>query len=76
MKETAIVNEVSMLIGGKNYPASNGATFERINPVTGEVASRAPRPRRSPMRTPRLRPPRPRFPRGPHCGPPSAARVC
>lgn len=42
MKETAIVNEVSMLIGGKDYPASNGATFERINPVTGDVASRAP----------------------------------
>ena len=42
MKETAIVNEVSMLIGGAGRMASNGATFERLNPVTGAVASRAP----------------------------------
>lgn len=40
--ETAIVTEVSMLIGGKDCPASSGATFERLNPVTGAVASRAP----------------------------------
>ncbi|TDN70122.1 aldehyde dehydrogenase [Paraburkholderia sp. BL10I2N1] len=36
------MTEVSMLIGGKDRPASNGATFERVNPVTGAVASRAP----------------------------------
>jgi vanillin dehydrogenase len=36
------VSEVSMLIGGANRAASNGATFERLNPVTGAVASRAP----------------------------------
>ncbi|TGP13034.1 aldehyde dehydrogenase family protein, partial [Mesorhizobium sp. M2D.F.Ca.ET.233.01.1.1] len=36
------MNEVSMLIAGKDCPASNGATFERINPDTGAVASRAP----------------------------------
>jgi acyl-CoA reductase-like NAD-dependent aldehyde dehydrogenase len=40
-KETVIVNEVSMLIGGKDCSASGGATFERLNPVTGMVASRA-----------------------------------
>ncbi|WP_374730486.1 aldehyde dehydrogenase [Caballeronia arationis] len=31
-----------MLIGGADRAASNGATFERMNPVTGTVASRAP----------------------------------
>ncbi|WOD15370.1 aldehyde dehydrogenase family protein [Paraburkholderia kirstenboschensis] len=36
------MNEVSMLIGGKDCPASGGAIFERIDPVTGGVASRAP----------------------------------
>ena len=36
------MSEVSMLIGGANRAASNGATFERLNPVTGAVASRAP----------------------------------
>src|SRR5690349_1644577 len=40
-KETVIVTEVSMLIGGENRPSSSGATFDRLNPVTGEVASRA-----------------------------------
>ncbi|MFM0257238.1 aldehyde dehydrogenase [Paraburkholderia sediminicola] len=33
---------VSMLIGGKQLQARNGATFERRNPLDGEVASRAP----------------------------------
>jgi vanillin dehydrogenase len=37
-----MMNEVSMLIGGQSSAASEGATFERLNPVTGEVASRAP----------------------------------
>ncbi|WP_027798176.1 aldehyde dehydrogenase [Paraburkholderia dilworthii] len=36
------MNEVSMLIGGEDRPASSGATFERMNPVTGSAASRAP----------------------------------
>jgi len=31
-----------MLIDGEARAASNGATFDRFNPVTGEVASRAP----------------------------------
>jgi acyl-CoA reductase-like NAD-dependent aldehyde dehydrogenase len=31
-----------MLIGGANRAASNGGRFERLNPVTGAVASRAP----------------------------------
>ena len=35
------MTEVSMLIGGENRPSSSGATFDRLNPVTGEVASRA-----------------------------------
>ena len=33
---------VEQLIGGARRGASNGATFERANPVTGEVATRAP----------------------------------
>ncbi len=36
------MTEVSMLIGGKDRLASNGATFERRNPATGRLASRAP----------------------------------
>jgi vanillin dehydrogenase len=36
------VSEVSMLIGGRDVAASNGAVYERSNPVSGEVASRAP----------------------------------
>ena len=33
------MNKVELLIGGTARPASNGATFERRNPVGGEVAS-------------------------------------
>ncbi|MFL9894645.1 vanillin dehydrogenase [Burkholderia sp. WP9] len=36
------MTEVSMLIGGQDRPASSGATFERLNPVTGTLASRSP----------------------------------
>ncbi|ASW00910.1 aldehyde dehydrogenase [Paraburkholderia aromaticivorans] len=36
------MNEVNMLIGGRDRPASSGSTFERLNPVTGKLASRAP----------------------------------
>ncbi|CAM2158719.1 Vanillin dehydrogenase (plasmid) [Pararobbsia alpina] len=36
------MNEVSMLIGGQDRAASNGATFDRLDPVAGVVASRAP----------------------------------
>ena len=36
------MNEVSMLVGGKDCAAVSGATFVRLNPVTGAVASRAP----------------------------------
>ncbi|SEJ67557.1 aldehyde dehydrogenase [Paraburkholderia diazotrophica] len=36
------MTEVSMLIGGKDRLAPNGATFERLNPATGKLASRAP----------------------------------
>jgi len=34
------MKELSLLIGGQNRPASNGASFERRNPVTGDVVSR------------------------------------
>ncbi|MFA7624984.1 MAG: aldehyde dehydrogenase family protein, partial [Pusillimonas sp.] len=33
---------ISMLINGKKVPASNGATFERKNPLDGSVATTAP----------------------------------
>ncbi|MFC4521130.1 aldehyde dehydrogenase [Cupriavidus pinatubonensis] len=36
------MNALTMLIGGQDRPAANGATFERRNPVTDVVASRAP----------------------------------
>jgi vanillin dehydrogenase len=32
-------NQVQLLIGGRNLPAGTGATFERRNPLTGEIAS-------------------------------------
>ncbi len=35
------MNEVKLLIGGRDCDAADKATFERLNPVTGEVASRA-----------------------------------
>lgn len=33
--------QVPLLIGGQSRPASDGRTFERCNPVTGEVVSQA-----------------------------------
>jgi len=33
--------DIQLLIGNRNLAASNGKTFERRNPMTGEVASRA-----------------------------------
>ncbi|WP_250490572.1 aldehyde dehydrogenase [Caballeronia sp. INML2] len=36
------MSEVSMLIGGRDVAASNGAVYERLDPVTGVIASRAP----------------------------------
>ena len=35
------MHSVDLLIGGKDRCASNGATFDRISPVTGEVVSRS-----------------------------------
>ena len=35
------MNEVQLLIGGKNVPATNAATFERSSPVTGKPVSRS-----------------------------------
>ncbi|ALK33900.1 aldehyde dehydrogenase [Burkholderia plantarii] len=35
------MNEIGLLIDGQARPASNGGTFERINPATGAVATRA-----------------------------------
>ena len=36
------MNEIQMLIGGQQRAASNGATFERRNPLDHSVATRAP----------------------------------
>ena len=33
--------EISLLLESKDVPASNGGTFDRLNPVTGDIASRA-----------------------------------
>jgi len=35
------MNEVKLLIGGRDCDAGDNATFKRLNPVTGEVATRA-----------------------------------
>ena len=35
------MNEISLLIGNQNVKASSGATFERRNPITGALATRA-----------------------------------
>lgn len=35
------MNDAKLHIGGKTRDASNGKTFERANPITGEVATRA-----------------------------------
>ena len=35
------MNETNLLIAGKDRPASNGATFDRVSPVTNEVVTRA-----------------------------------
>lgn len=35
------MHEVSLLIDGVSRGASDGATFDRIDPATGQVASRA-----------------------------------
>ena len=36
------MNPISMLINGERTQASNGATFERRNPLDGSVATTAP----------------------------------
>jgi len=33
--------DLMLLIGGRTMPASNGVTFERLNPITGQVATTA-----------------------------------
>ncbi|HOI51047.1 MAG TPA: aldehyde dehydrogenase family protein, partial [Azonexus sp.] len=35
------MRKVELLIGGESRPAANGASFERRNPVSGEVATLA-----------------------------------
>lgn len=35
------MNQTNLLIAGKDRPASNAATFDRVSPVTGDVATRA-----------------------------------
>jgi len=35
------MNTAELLIGGKSMPAHSGATFDRIDPFTGKIASRA-----------------------------------
>jgi acyl-CoA reductase-like NAD-dependent aldehyde dehydrogenase len=35
------MEDVKLLIGGRDAPAAKAATFERLNPVSGEVATRA-----------------------------------
>jgi len=39
--EGATMNQVKLLINGNDVAAASGRTFDRINPLTGEVATRA-----------------------------------
>jgi benzaldehyde dehydrogenase (NAD) len=36
------MNTISMLIGGEQRAATGNATFERLNPLDGQIATRAP----------------------------------
>jgi acyl-CoA reductase-like NAD-dependent aldehyde dehydrogenase len=40
-KGKTAMTEAALMIDGKDVAASDGATFERLNPMTGEVATRA-----------------------------------
>jgi acyl-CoA reductase-like NAD-dependent aldehyde dehydrogenase len=35
------VSDVALLVSDRDLPAANGAVFERLNPITGDVATRA-----------------------------------
>ena len=35
------MHEIALLLEDKDAPATDGATFDRLNPITGEIASRA-----------------------------------
>ena len=35
------MEDVKLLIGGRDAPAAKSATFDRLNPISGEVATRA-----------------------------------
>ncbi|HVW70926.1 MAG TPA: aldehyde dehydrogenase family protein, partial [Steroidobacteraceae bacterium] len=35
------MEELKLLIGGRDVPAAKSATFDRLNPISGEVATRA-----------------------------------
>lgn len=35
------MNQISLLLENQDVPASNGATFDRLNPITGDVATRS-----------------------------------
>ncbi len=35
------MHEIALLVESKDVAAANGATFDRLNPVTGDIASRA-----------------------------------
>jgi vanillin dehydrogenase len=40
-EETTLMLDVPLLVGERDLPASDGVVFERINPTTGKIASRA-----------------------------------
>jgi len=35
------MEDVKLLIAGRDVPAAKAATFDRLNPISGEVATRA-----------------------------------
>src|SRR5271167_2446659 len=40
-RREAIVADVALLVRDRDVPASTGLVFERLNPITGDVAARA-----------------------------------
>jgi hypothetical protein len=56
--------DVQLLIGGQDMAAASRNTFERANPVTGELVRPAPRPPARKTRSERRTPLPPPFPPG------------
>jgi len=66
------MNQINLLLENQDVQAIDGVTFERLNPMTGEVATRAAGPK-SPTSSAQPMPPRRHFRHGRQPGQASAA---